>query len=146
MNATVWPADQPALAANAEIIRVTNIATNTFTIVRSQENSWARSIQIGDQIAATITAKTLTDVEASISTIQTQTLTITGPTTISVTEVDGQILFLKITQDANGYAVTWDTMFLFPPAVPSTANLTATALFVGIAGKWTNIGIIGRHA
>jgi hypothetical protein len=62
-NATVWLAGAQPLTSNAEIVRVTAIATDTLTIVRSQEGSSARSIAIGDQIAAGITAKTMTDAE-----------------------------------------------------------------------------------
>ena len=67
-NATVWPANTQPLADNAEIVRVTGISTDTFTIVRAQENSTARAITAGDQIAATVTVKTLTDVELSLPT------------------------------------------------------------------------------
>lgn len=66
-NATVWPASTQPTAANAEIVRVTVIATDTFTIERTQEGSSARSIGIGDQIAATVTAKTFTDVEDGVN-------------------------------------------------------------------------------
>src|SRR3990170_1682707 len=62
-NVTVWPASAQPLASNAEIVRVTDITGDTFTIVREQEGSAARAIIVGDQIAATITAKTLTDAE-----------------------------------------------------------------------------------
>lgn len=62
-NATVWPVGLVPIATNAEIIRVTALATDTLTIARSQEGSSARTIVTGDQIAATITAKTLTDAE-----------------------------------------------------------------------------------
>lgn len=62
-NATVWPAGTQPTAANAEIVRVTNISTDTFTITRTQESTSARTILVGDQVAATITAKTLTDVD-----------------------------------------------------------------------------------
>lgn len=62
-NATVWPAGAQPTAANAEIVRVTNISTDTFTITRAQESSTARTVVVGDQIAATITAKSLTDIE-----------------------------------------------------------------------------------
>lgn len=62
-NATVWPANQIPTPANSEIVRITAIATDTFTITRTTESTSARSISVGDQIAATITAKTLTDVE-----------------------------------------------------------------------------------
>jgi hypothetical protein len=62
-NATVWPAGTQPLSTNAEIVRVTAISTDTFTIARAQEGSTARAIVAGDQIAATVTAKTLTDLE-----------------------------------------------------------------------------------
>ena len=53
-NATVWPTGTQPLTTNAEIVRVTAISTDTFTITRAQESSTARSIVVGDQIAATI--------------------------------------------------------------------------------------------
>jgi hypothetical protein len=60
-NATIWPAGAQSTTANAEIVRVTTISTDTFTITRAQESSSARTVVIGDQIAATITAKTFAD-------------------------------------------------------------------------------------
>lgn len=62
-NATVWPAGAQPTTANAEIVRVSAIAGDTLTIARQQESTSARTITVGDQIAATITAKTLTDIE-----------------------------------------------------------------------------------
>lgn len=67
-NVTIWPAGTQPSTANAEIARVTNIATDTFTITRAQEGSSARTVIVGDQIAATITAKTLTDAETTVAT------------------------------------------------------------------------------
>jgi hypothetical protein len=62
-NATVWAATEIPTPLSAELVRVTAIAGDTFTIVRAQEGSPARAILVGDLIAATITAKTLTDIE-----------------------------------------------------------------------------------
>lgn len=75
-NATIWPtATQPTLtgdtATTAEIVRVTGISTDTLTIERAdaattgEPNNTAtnRTIVTGDQIAASVTAKTLTDIE-----------------------------------------------------------------------------------
>ena len=62
-NATVWPSGATPDPTNAEIVRVTVISTDTLTITRTQEGTSARSIVVGDQIAATITAETLVDVE-----------------------------------------------------------------------------------
>lgn len=66
-NATVWPAGIAPTTANAEIVRVTGISTDTLTIVRAQEGSTAESIAVGWQISATITAKTLTDIQKMLN-------------------------------------------------------------------------------
>lgn len=67
-NATIWPAGTAAPThANAEIVRVTNVTTDTLTVTRAQEGTSARTVVVGDQIAATITAKTLTDIESNSS-------------------------------------------------------------------------------
>ena len=66
-NATIWPANAQPTSTNAEIVRVTAISTDTFTISREQEGSSSRSVLVGDQIAASITAKTLTDVENPVA-------------------------------------------------------------------------------
>jgi hypothetical protein len=63
-NATIWPTAAAPTSTNAEVVRVTAIAADTLTIVRAQEGSSARTVVVGDQIAATVTAKTLTDIEA----------------------------------------------------------------------------------
>lgn len=66
-NATVWPTGVQPLTSNAEIITVTAVSTDTFTIVRAQEGTSARSIIVGDQIAASITNKTFTDIESTVN-------------------------------------------------------------------------------
>lgn len=68
-NCTVWPAGSNPDPSNAEVVRVTAVSTDTFTITRAQEGSTARSIVVGDQIALTITAKVLEDVENNVSAV-----------------------------------------------------------------------------
>jgi hypothetical protein len=62
-NVTIWPTGAIPTAANAEIARCTARTTDTLTLTRAQEGTSARTIVAGDQIAATITAKTFTDIE-----------------------------------------------------------------------------------
>ncbi len=62
-NATIWPVNVAPLTSNAEIVRVTGKSSDTLTIVRAQEGTSARTVVVGDQIAATITVKTITDLE-----------------------------------------------------------------------------------
>ena len=66
-NATVWPIGAIPVSTNAEVVRVTAIVGDTLTISRTQESSSARSILVGDQIAATHTAKNQTDVETALN-------------------------------------------------------------------------------
>jgi hypothetical protein len=56
------------IANNSEIVRVTARSTDTLTITRAQESTAARTVVVGDVLAVTITAKTITDIEASLST------------------------------------------------------------------------------
>jgi hypothetical protein len=62
-QATVWANGAIPTPANAEIVRVTGVNGDGFTITRAQENTTARAIVAGDLIAATITAKTIADIE-----------------------------------------------------------------------------------
>ena len=66
-NATISPANTLVTSANSEIVRVTAISTDTLTITRAQELSSARTVVVGDQIAAAITSKTLTDIETAVN-------------------------------------------------------------------------------
>lgn len=66
-NATVWPTASQPITTNAEIVTVTAISTDTLTIVRQAESTSARTIVVGDQIAATITLATLNDMEGELA-------------------------------------------------------------------------------
>ena len=66
-NATVWPFDMAPDPTTAEVVRVTARTTDTLTIVRAQEGTTARAIIVGDMVAATITAKSLTDIESGVN-------------------------------------------------------------------------------
>jgi prepilin-type N-terminal cleavage/methylation domain-containing protein len=50
---TIFPTGSQPTAANAEIVLVTAISGDTLTITRAQEGTTARTIVVGDQIAAT---------------------------------------------------------------------------------------------
>jgi hypothetical protein len=84
-NAVIWPTGAQPSTANAEVVRVTNISTDTLTITRAQESTVARTVIVGDQIAAAITAKTLQDLEvlftpggSAVITLPTVTDTLVG--------------------------------------------------------------------
>jgi hypothetical protein len=55
-------ATRAQIASGAEIVRVTAKSSNTLTIVRATEGpNSARSVIVGDEVALTVTAKTVTD-------------------------------------------------------------------------------------
>jgi hypothetical protein len=67
-NAVIWPSGTIPLASNSEIVTISAKGTEgTVTIIREQESSSARTIEVGDQIAMAVTKKTLTDVEDGIT-------------------------------------------------------------------------------
>ena len=73
--ATVWPPNVQPTAANAEIVRVTTVSTDTFTITRTQDGSTNQSIAVGWNIEQGVTAGLLNQL-ASIA-----SPTFTGTTT-----------------------------------------------------------------
>lgn len=62
-NATLSPSGGITVPGDAEIVRVTGISTDTFTITRAQEGTVARTVVVGDKVVAAITAKVITDIE-----------------------------------------------------------------------------------
>ena len=65
-NVTIWPASAIPVRSNAEVARCTGLATDTMTITRAQEGSSARAIVAGDQIAATVTDKMVSDLDDAL--------------------------------------------------------------------------------
>lgn len=150
-NATVWPASVQPTGANAEIIRVTAIVGDVFTITRAQESSSAMSIAVGYQIAATITAKTVTDVETAFTgtisftsdeSIKRITVTDSNVTTaskimVSIRRPDvveasdpGWIYIANITRILNGsFDVLVVTQELDSPAINAAPNESVTIVY-----------------
>jgi len=79
-NVTIWPSGTIPLASNAEVARVVAKGTNgTLNLTRAQENSTNRGIIIGDQLAITITTKTITDIENLLPTTLTGAFNFNAP-------------------------------------------------------------------
>lgn len=69
-NATIHEDGQLPSPANAEIVRVTAVSTDTLTITRAQEGTTARTVVVGDRITLTVTEKSLTDIEGALNTAE----------------------------------------------------------------------------
>jgi hypothetical protein len=85
--ATVWPVSVSPDSSNAEIVKVTGVSTDTFTIVREQEGTSARSITVGDQIIAGLTAGLFS--ESQIGAVG---ITIDGAGSVLTTGFKGSIM------------------------------------------------------
>lgn len=70
-NLAIWPVGVQPLTTNCEIVRVTNVSTDTFTIVRNttteNNNNFNRTILVGDQLSNAITWKMFSDIETAIN-------------------------------------------------------------------------------
>lgn len=75
-NITVWPANLPPIASNAEICRVTVVTGDVLTITRAQEGTSARTILVGYQVSNGITVKTFTDIENTVNQSRAVTATV----------------------------------------------------------------------
>ncbi len=62
-NATAWAPDVVPNSGNAEIVTVTARVGDTLTLVRAQEGTSAKSVAVGWQFAATVTAKMLNELD-----------------------------------------------------------------------------------
>lgn len=134
-NVTIWPTGTQPLSTNAEIARVTGVSTDTFTIVRAQESTSARTVVVGDQIAATITKKTLVEAETTVlSYVEwTADVTITSTTAAGANTV---ATAASVTVDGS----TQLCVEVFSPAVQPGAS---GAVLVTVWQDSTDLGIIG---
>lgn len=79
-NATIWAIGETPNVNNAEIVRVTAVDGDDFTVIRQAEGpSGSRAIQVGDQVMAGITAKSINDLEAHIGQASTSPAPLPGP-------------------------------------------------------------------
>ena len=119
-NATIWPTGVQPISTNSEIVKVTAIDSDTFTIVRTQEGTSARTVVVGDQIAATISNLTLTDMETVASSLT--------PFVLSSSGTGLQTLASATGQSSSG------CLFVFPITVP--ANLQFNQILVPNSLTW----------
>lgn len=66
-NCTIWPKNTAPTKDNAEIVRVTAISTDTFTITRAQEGTTAKTITTDFQISQSITKKYIDDINTALT-------------------------------------------------------------------------------
>ncbi len=140
-NAVCWPSGVQPLSSNAEIVRITAVATDTLTITRAQEGTTAQSIAVGWQVLQGVTAGLMAQYLA-LSTVTTSGDLIVGSGAGSVSRLgigaNGDVL--TVTAGALGYAAPStgvDLLQFFQSSLPSSESWTSVAYgngaFVAIA-------------
>ena len=144
--ATVWPIGNTPSTTNAEIVLVTNIATDTFTITRAQESTTARTIIAGDQIAQTITAATINSLlqvpHACISDSTTQTITNTTQAQSVLFDTDEEkylITHSTVTNSDRIYIDTAGTHRILISAIADLASGTNQSLNMWLEVDGVNV-------
>lgn len=132
-NATIWPTASQPLSTNAEIITVTDVVDDTFTIVRAQEGTNARNVVVGDQIAATLTAQTLTDAESSMMTWAPYILQ------------SGAASVVQTLASATGQSSS-ASMFLFPITIPERLQFNQILIGNSMNLVTTNANVTNTYA
>lgn len=122
-NVTVWPAAAAPRESNAEIVRVTAVVGDVLTIVRAREGTSSRPITAGMQVAATITKKTLTDIEDAAS----------------------QVPLEQLLREAFGYHSETFTRMLRPNTFAMVSGRQYFTAFAIRAGKTINAIDFGCH-
>lgn len=149
------PSDDP----NVEIVRVTNIATDTLTITRAQEGTSAATHNTAlsqYEMILGVTKKTLDDIDARTAVVQvayastvtvdastggtfelaalTGNLTLANPTN----PIDGQVISFIVPQDSTGSrTVTLGNNFIIPSSATSPLSWsTAANVFDILAAKY----------
>lgn len=122
-SATIWPTGAQPLTTNAEIVLVTDISDDIFTIERTQEGTAARTVVVGDQIAASITAKTLTDTEGNMLTWAPYILQ------------SGAASVAQTLASATGQLGT-GSLFVFPVTIPE--RLQFNQIMIGNSISWVS--------
>ena len=171
-DATVWPAGSQPTSTNAEIVRVTAVSTDTFTITRAQYGTTAQSIAIGYQIAQTIDANLLSQIIGAGPSNQTSSFTaaaggqyvLTGSTASQTATLPSSTAVTGPPIDVtNNASVTWTVAagsgttlnvngttgsLTLQPGTSITLILVGTVWYatdVGLISLATNSGVLGAN-
>ena len=131
-DATIWPSGTQPTNTNAEIVRVTNVSTDTFTITRAQYGTTAQSIAVGYQIAQTVDANLLNQLAALTG--ATFTGNVTAPAHIA-SGLTGATAATRYVGGTTNGAPTSGTFAVGDFIVDQTATIWV-CLVAGTPGTW----------
>ncbi len=155
--AVCWPAGTQPSSTNAEVIRVTAVSTDTFTITRAQDGSTAQSIAVGwnvdnnlvagflGQLMATSTYDPAGVAQQVVGTTATQTLTnktLTSPSlnspSLNGVVVTGTPAVGNVLTATSATAADWAALAAAPLAT-SSAYLSGSLSIPGSSAALVNL-------
>lgn len=103
MPVTVAPPNVQPTFDNAEICYLTGVSGDELTVERAQEGTIAKPIAAGWQVYGTMTAKTVTDIEAAITEVTDKhfSQSFTNSDTVTVTHNLGKYPAVTVTNSAH---------------------------------------------
>ena len=133
-NATLWPNGSVPSDYTAEIVRVTNVVGDVFTITRAQESTTAQTVTAGYAIAATATVKTLTDIESAVTTLDAYIPAVTSVTTVANTVTQSTLSALSIPGGQIAANQAYKVKIFGTFSTTGTPTLTLKAMYGGPSG------------
>jgi len=142
-DATIWPSGVQPLSTNAEIVRVTAVSTDTFTITRAQYGTTAQSITAGYQIAQTIDANLLTEIATMGGDVSgtTNSATVTAIQGNAITSAQGKVLSYLPTSNttrSSSATVGIGEISIVPSGTGAGVTLTLPTAVLGVTNYIIN--------
>lgn len=147
-NASAWPNGSVPSDYNTEIVRVTNITGDVLTIVRAQEGTTAQPIDTTYVVGASVTVKTLTDIESAVATATAGVTSLgaaigyleefiassSGPVVVANSSAQTTLSSISIPGGTAGAGQTYKYNVFGTFSTTGTPTLTFYAMFGGTAG------------
>ena len=133
-NVTAYPPDTGPLLSNAEILRVSDNASDVLTFARGQEGTAAKAIAAGWQIAFAPTAKTMQDIFDAINAGGGGSGTVTTVSVVPANGVSGSVANATTTP-----AITLTLGAITPTTVVASGNISGANLSNTNTGDQTSV-------
>ena len=135
-TAAAWPSGQIPLLSNAELLRVSGLAGDTFTFARAQEGTSAQPIVAGYQIAQVLSAGFIAELEAAgVTTFNTRS----GVVTLSKLDVTSTGLsHSDVGADASGAAAAVAAEIPVVSTSVTGPDAWGASPVAGSSGKWAD--------
>jgi hypothetical protein len=126
-NIVVCPANARPTTATAEIVRVTARSSTLLTVARAQEGTSAINVASGYQVYLSATAKTFTDIESAVASVNSALSSLAFPGVIVSTPT-------TTSGDTKYYTINFGVQYNIIPATSNNGTIVFNAVANKVAG------------